>query len=107
MEMPTTIIAMPEKNILVFGLCEEHYQQGNKPGVEVKLSLEFNSFDAFKFKTEMDAIEKDMLESTPEEVDQYLRDAGYDPDALVERMRKRMRKALDESPLNPNNQITS
>ena len=45
---PTTIIAMQRDDIPVFALCEEHYQAGNKPGVEVSLSLEFDDFDAFK-----------------------------------------------------------
>ena len=56
-----------------------------------------------RFNDEMDAIEKQFLNETPEEVDKYLRDAGYDPDALAARMQKRIRKMLDESPLNPKN----
>ncbi len=44
------------------------------------------------------------IDETPEEVDQYLRDAGYDPDALVARMRKRIKVAMDASPLNPKSQ---
>lgn len=40
----------------------------------------------------------------PEEADAYLRDSGYDPDALVTRMQQRMKKALDTSPLNWRNQ---
>ncbi len=52
--------------------------------------------------------EEDMsVNETPEEVDQCLRDAGYDPDALVARMRKRMKVAMDASPLNPKNQKES
>lgn len=46
-------------------------------------------------------------DETPEEVDQYLRDAGYDPDVLVARMRKRMKVAMDASPFNPKNQKES
>lgn len=44
---------------------------------------------------------------TPEEVDQYLRANGYDPDEMIARMRPRIQKALDESPLNPKNQEVS
>ncbi|KAB2902185.1 MAG: hypothetical protein F9K27_17570 [Anaerolineae bacterium] len=43
-------------------------------------------------------------EETPDEVDEYLRDAGYIPDDLVMRMRQRMKKAMDASPLNWRNQ---
>lgn len=39
-----------------------------------------------------------------EAVDIYLKNAGYDPDELVSRMRKRMKKAMDDSPLNWRNQ---
>ena len=49
--------------------------------------------------------EEDMsVNETPEEVDQYLRDAGYDPDAMVARIRQRMKVAMDASPLNPKSQ---
>jgi len=44
-EKPTTIISEPDKKLL-FGLCEEHFQQGNKPG-GCNYSLEFDDFDAF------------------------------------------------------------
>ncbi|MCK5601616.1 hypothetical protein KAR91_07105 [Candidatus Pacearchaeota archaeon] len=54
-------------------------------------------------KQAIDKYEQKLMDETPEEVNQYLRDAGYDPDVLVARMRKRMRKALDKSPLNPKN----
>ena len=37
-------------------------------------------------------------DETPEEIDQYLREAGYDPDALAGRLRKKIRKTIDESP---------
>ena len=47
------------------------------------------------------------VDETPEEVDQYLRDAGYDPDAMVARIRQRMKVAIDASPLNPKNQKES
>lgn len=46
-------------------------------------------------------------DETPEEADAYLRDSGYDPDALVTRMQQRMKKALDTSPLNWRNQTES
>ena len=47
------------------------------------------------------------VDETPEEVDQYLRDAGYDPDAMVTRIRQKMKVAMDASPLNPKNQKES
>ena len=56
-----------------------------------------------KLSDELDAIEQQCLNETPEEVDQYLRDAGYDPEALAQRLRKMIQKALDESPMNPKN----
>lgn len=43
-------------------------------------------------------------DETPEEAATYLRDSGYDPDALVVRMQQRMKKAIDTSPLNWRNQ---
>ena len=42
---PTTIITGTEAG--VFGLCEEHYQQGNQPG-GTKYNLIFDNYDAFK-----------------------------------------------------------
>lgn len=35
-------------------------------------------------------------DETPEEVDAYLREAGYDPDELVARMQARIRALLDK-----------
>ncbi len=52
---------------------------------------------------EIDEIEKQCLGETPEEVDTYLRAAGYDPEALDKRLRKVIKKAMDESPLHPKN----
>ncbi len=43
---PNTIISGASKAVPLFGLCEEHYQQGNVPG-GTSLSLEFDAFDAF------------------------------------------------------------
>lgn len=43
---------------------------------------------------------KEIEEETPDEVDTYLHEAGYDPDDVVDRLRKRMKKAIDSSPLN-------
>jgi hypothetical protein len=40
---------------------------------------------------------------TEEELDERLRALGYDPVELVERMRAKIEKAIDESPLNPKN----
>ena len=45
--MPNTIIAGTEAG--TFGLCEEHYQAGNKEG-GYKYKLVFDNFDAFKQK---------------------------------------------------------
>jgi len=42
---PTTIISEPDQK-LIFGLCEEHFQQGNVPG-GCTYNLEFDNFDAF------------------------------------------------------------
>lgn len=56
-----------------------------------------------RFNAELDAIEKQCLNETREETRAYLRAAGYDPDALAKRLRKKIRKMLDESPLNPKN----
>lgn len=97
---PNTIISPQGSNgaISVFGLCEGHYQQGNVPG-GTKFELIFDNFDAFKF----DEIEREIMNATPEEIDQYLRDAGYDPDAIGERMQQIAQKASDESPMNPKN----
>ena len=50
------------------------------------------------------AIEQQCLNETPEETAQFLRGAGYDLDALDERIQKVVRKASDESPMNPKNQ---
>ena len=46
--MPNTIIRRQEfdGNAITFGLCEEHFQQGNTPE-GTTLSLEFNEYDAF------------------------------------------------------------
>lgn len=41
---------------------------------------------------------------TDAEIDAYLRSVGYDPDELVARMRERIGRALDKSPLNLRNQ---
>lgn len=46
----------------------------------------------------------ELEDETPEEVDEYLRNAGYDPDELVARMRLRIQHAMDESPINWRNQ---
>ena len=43
-ETPNTIIAGAGKNIPVFGLCEKHYQIGNRPG-GCKLNLIFDNSD--------------------------------------------------------------
>ena len=43
-ERPNTIITGTEAGI--FGLCESHYQEGNKPE-GTTYSLEFDEFDAF------------------------------------------------------------
>lgn len=43
-------------------------------------------------------------DDTPEEVNAYLREAGYNPDDLVTRMRQRMKTAMDASPHNWRNQ---
>ena len=50
-EKPNTIIAGAAPNVSAFGLCEEHFQQGNVPG-GTKLSLEFDDFDAWAAKNE-------------------------------------------------------
>ncbi len=46
-EKPNTIIAGAGEDNINFGLCEEHFQEGNTEG-GTKYSLEFDSFDAFK-----------------------------------------------------------
>lgn len=48
---------------------------------------------------------KEQEDETPQEVDEYLRTAGYDPEELVTRMQLQIRQALDKSPLNWRNQF--
>ena len=48
-EKPNTIIAGAGENVPAFGLCEEHFQQGNVPN-GTKYNLEFDNFDAFAIK---------------------------------------------------------
>ena len=43
---PNTIIA--ETSVPIFGLCEEHFQQGNKGNGEHRFNLIWDDFDAFK-----------------------------------------------------------
>jgi hypothetical protein len=43
---PTTIIAGASDEVPIFGLCEEHYQMGNKPG-GFSYNLVFDDYDAF------------------------------------------------------------
>ena len=45
-ETPTTIVAGIADDVIV-GLCEKHYQQGNKVGVTT-FTFDFDNFDAFK-----------------------------------------------------------
>lgn len=47
--IPNTIVVGQEigSQEVTFGLCEEHYQQGNTPEGAM-FSLEFNEYDAFK-----------------------------------------------------------
>ena len=45
-QKPTTIITQRE-DVPIFGLCEEHFQAGNKPDGGVTLNLEWDDFDAF------------------------------------------------------------
>ena len=49
---PNTIITGTKAG--VFGLCEEHFQQGNKPG-GTKFNLVFDDYDAFKVTNEQDS----------------------------------------------------
>ncbi|HLE79671.1 MAG TPA: hypothetical protein VJA25_00080 [Dehalococcoidia bacterium] len=46
---PTTIIAGAGEGVPVFGLCEEHFQQGNTPG-GAAYELVWDKFDAFQHK---------------------------------------------------------
>ena len=54
-EKPNTIITGMRNDIPIFGLCEKHYQMGNKPG-GCKLDLVFDNsdgiIDAFKEATD-------------------------------------------------------
>lgn len=57
---------------------------------------------AKRFQDEQEA--DDFQELSEEELDERLIELGYDPIELVQRMRARIEKAIDESPLNPKNQ---
>jgi len=48
---PTTIIAGHKAVRAVYGLCEEHFQQGNTPGGTVFV-FEWDNYDAFKLHDE-------------------------------------------------------
>lgn len=50
-EKPNTIITNTDAPI--FGLCEEHFQEGNVPG-GTNYSLEWNEFDAFEHDRQLE-----------------------------------------------------
>jgi len=91
-------------------VCNRHLKIGDRYRTYLKSGLEIyvhtigcEGVLLDKISAELDAIKKQCLSATPEEIDQYLRDAGYDVEALTERLRKIVKKAMDESPLNPKN----
>lgn len=67
--------------------------------------LRCQGYDAIEWHidNDLDAIEHEIINATPEEINQYLRDAGYDPDAIGKKMQQIAQKASDESPMNPKN----
>ena len=102
-------------------ICSECYND-IKPGERYRQYTQASGFEVFvhlvgcegvfrdkqasrlkRLRKELNAIEKQCLDETPAEVDAYLRAAGYDPEALSKRLRKVIKKAMDESPLNPKN----
>ena len=44
---PNTLIIETSDEVPVYGLCEEHFQQGNQ-GTPIDIVLEFDDYDAFK-----------------------------------------------------------
>jgi hypothetical protein len=46
-EKPNTIIAGTSEQVPIYGLCEQHFQLGNRPG-GATITLVFDDFDAFK-----------------------------------------------------------
>lgn len=46
-EKPNTIIQDHTPDVPLYGVCEEHYQEGKKPGV-ITYTLVFDDFDAFE-----------------------------------------------------------
>jgi len=57
-----------------------------------------------EFNRKLMKIKQQCLNETPEETAQYLIDNGYNLEALDKRIQAVVRKALDESPMNPKNQ---
>lgn len=81
------------------GAIWEYWQRGKSPERRW-LDISFEDYEE-----EPDGeYEENPPEQSEEELDARLRELGYDPIELVQRMRARIEKAIDESPLNPKNQ---